>query len=198
MTLTALPAETLSHPVTAAVEPAREKAIERAAKFAAERVEQIKAELEANDWDVNATAPYPNASRCDRREYKMGQAKHALVHSLVQADASRKVQLKPWERSDHHPEYVVMSDEGVARFIEQARQAASTDYDAYILKLVEKVGEVKTAVMVTTSNVWNVSYVIVTDETGQETIWKTQQIINVSVLGKLFNQYPTRKVKEVK
>jgi hypothetical protein len=38
----------------------------------------------------------------------------------------------------------------------------------------------------------------VTTQEGEDQVWRTQMIVNVSVLGKLFNQWPTRQVGKQK
>ena len=42
---------------------------------------------------------------------------------------------------------------------------------------------------------WSYSFLYVTTPSNGDQCWKTQQIINQSKLGKLFNQFPTRKIK---
>ena len=42
---------------------------------------------------------------------------------------------------------------------------------------------------------WGYSVLTVTKEDGSVERWKTQQIMNISVLGLLFAQWPSRKMK---
>jgi hypothetical protein len=67
-------------------------------------------------------------------------------------------------------------------------------YTAFIQKLEGKVGA-HTAAALDGSHVWGFSILTVTKADGTVEKWKTEQIINVSVLGKVFNQWPSRKVK---
>jgi hypothetical protein len=87
---------------------------------------------------------------------------------------------------------LVACPKALAWEISSARQAASDSYDAYVAKMISKVGEVTKANMQTASHVWGYSVLEVTTITGDEQIWTTQQIVNCSVHGKLFNQWPTR------
>ena len=45
-----------------------------------------------------------------------------------------------------------------------------------------------------TGDCWNYSLLEITTEEGNIEVWKTRMIINISKLGKMFNQFPTRKV----
>ncbi len=64
----------------------------------------------------------------------------------------------------------------------------------FICKLVAKVGEV-TEASIAGNHIWGESYLTVTTIAGAKQTWKTQQIVNVSVLGNYFNQWPTRLMK---
>jgi hypothetical protein len=84
----------------------------------------------------------------------------------------------------------------VRRFIKQRMEWAAADYDAFVIKLVKKIGEVKKAEL-HGNHVWGYSTLIVTIPDGEVQAWKTQQIVNHSKLGKPFNQWPTRRMKKV-
>ena len=62
----------------------------------------------------------------------------------------------------------------------------------YVAKLTEKVGACDAAAV--TGELWQESLLVVRKGETVER-WKTQQILNFSVYGKAFNQWPTRKVK---
>ncbi|MNE44768.1 hypothetical protein D3C80_1390130 [compost metagenome] len=97
-------------------------------------------------------------------------------------------------RSMRDPDPARMSPNGCALFVKQAQENASAQYDAFIAKLEAKIGEV-TAAILSGEHVWGHSILTVTKADGTTEKWKTQMIVNVSVLGNLFNQWPTRKVK---
>jgi len=90
-----------------------------------------------------------------------------------------------------------MDTRGVERFVERAQAQAAVEYDAFVCKLVNKVGAVVDAELIG-DHVWSYSVLRVTKREGVETFverWKTQQIWNVSVLGNHFPQWPTRLMK---
>ena len=91
------------------------------------------------------------------------------------------------------PVPVKMDREEIARFIKNSKEEAAAQYDAFVAKLIRKIGVVETAEL-TGNHVWSYSYLNVTKADGTKESWKTQMIVNVSKLGKLFNQWPTRKV----
>jgi hypothetical protein len=89
---------------------------------------------------------------------------------------------------------VKLSDERVARRVQQTRDAMATDFDGYVNKLSTKIGEGVVSAEIT-GRLWDYSTLTVTKNDGSVERWRTQQIINVSCLGKLFNQWPTRRSK---
>jgi hypothetical protein len=66
----------------------------------------------------------------------------------------------------------------------------------YASKLTAKVGEASNASLTVSSDVWGLSVLTVTKPDGSIKRWRTQVIVNCSVLGKNFNQFPTRLLKE--
>jgi hypothetical protein len=143
-------------------------------------------DLEAHEWDLNATAPYPDSLRDGREEYRRKQAKHNLYSSLTRADSNTYVR--------RGPKLVHASDEGAARFIDLSEREAAAQYDSFICKMVGKVGEV-TATEIAGDHVWGHSILTVTLPDGTVQRWKTQQIINYSVYGRPYLQWPSRIVK---
>lgn len=91
---------------------------------------------------------------------------------------------------------MVMPEELVEKFIQAAKADAAAQYEAFVAKLQQKIGEVKNATL-KGNHVWSYSILTVEKPDGTVEHWKTQMIINVSKLGKMFNQFPTRKVKNV-
>jgi hypothetical protein len=171
-------------PIATAVEPLRHSAVQRAEEFAEQHAQRVYANLERNGWDMRLAYPYPN-SGLGRASYMMAKAAYDIAHRLTKWT-------KPSIRPDE-PCIVVKSEAGLAKFVQEAKDDADATYTAFIAKLEQKVGEHQRATL-TGNHVWG--YSILTVETAHETQrWKTQQIINVSKLGKVFNQWPTRKVK---
>jgi len=171
--------------IAAAVEPLREQAMSRAEEYARQYVAQIAERLAAAGNDLQVLAPYPSSTRDGRKSFNMKLAFYTAVRRLT---TGRGV-----SRGMHDPEFADMDAAKVARFVEQAREDAASTYDAFVAKLVAKIGPV-TSARLQGNSVWQYSVLHVTSAAGEER-WKTQQILNVSSLGKVFNQWPTRRMR---
>lgn len=175
-----------------AVLPLKVDAIERATKEAKEYVAKITAALEAADGDVNIVAPYPFMhSGLNQFQRMAALRRHEQVHALVTADPNRKSR-----HGMNDPYYAVMDEAKINRFIQDRIDGAIADYDSFVAKLITKIGDV-TSARLSGNHVWSYSILIVTKPDGEEQAWKTQQIVNVSKLGRYFNQWPSRKMKRV-
>lgn len=177
----------MTNPIEAVVAPLKADAIESAAQYAMNMVEKVKAKLEESGWDLNAAAPYPHGCM-GRNEYQLKHSTHTLFCRLTKTDESKKQTY-----NFRSPRYVVIDSDKVSRFIEDARTQAGFQYDAFVAKLVAKIGECSSAKL-TGNHVWSHSILTVQKASGEES-WKTQTIINTSKLGTVFNQWPTRKLK---
>lgn len=180
-------------PVGVTVAPLRDYAMDTAEARAKEAVVKIEAALAAADWNIEAVAPYPGhhetkgMSEFERNSLK---ARYQMFHSVVRGDASR-----PYSSMPGRPYFVVMAADRIATFVKASRDMAAAQYDMFVLKLVRKIGEHATASL-EGNHVWGESFLTVTfagDKPAE--VWKTQQIWNVSKLGKDFPQWPSRKVK---
>ena len=170
------------------VMPVKVAAIERAAAEAQKVIDLVAAELTAAGNDRQVAAPYPSAMKLSRNAYLKAHAKMSLFLHLTKSRETNS-------NRPGSPSFADMSTTLCAKFITEAKENAAVQYDAFVAKLNSKIGAV-TAAELTGNHVWGYSFLTVTKTTGTE-IWKTQMIINVSKLGKLFNQFPTRKVKAV-
>lgn len=175
--------------VVDAIEPQRAAAIQKAEKAANELIDRRLKVLADHDWDVNAAAPRPKGTE-SRATYKQMMAAHNALLSFTADDERRN----PRSRSFRAPNYRVRSQKAVDRFLEMTRQSTNDQYDSFIGKMVEKIGPVASAEL-SGSHVWGYSFLKVTKEDGSTEVWKTQQITNVSSLGTIFNQWPTRRLK---
>jgi hypothetical protein len=175
-------------PVGRAVHPLKAEAVKAANERAQAVVKSVTENLIRHGMDLNAAAPYPfNMSAWDNRA-QAARAKNALYSRLTRDD--------PQAKNSHcmnAPYVVVMSPDGIEHFINQAEQIAAAEYDAFICKLVNKIGDCDSATL-DGSHVWAHSILTVTKPTGVER-WKTQQIWNISKLGNEFPQWPTRLMK---
>ncbi len=165
------------HPVSVALSPLKAEAVKRANKEALEAIERFKIELAEAGFDLDVYAPLKNA--WDLKNYFKRQFAYQLtVNGEWEYGKKQNVRVCP---------------ELEARFVKQAEIDAGIQYDAFVYKLVGKVGEVDKA-EIEGSHVWGFSILTVTKGEAVER-WKTQQIVNVSKHGRLFNQWPSRKQK---
>jgi hypothetical protein len=176
-----------SQPVMAAVWSLRDDATDHAESEAAAQVERIRTQLEAAGGDLNAVAPRPNSRTDGRTEYLSKQARRATFSRVTKADPARP------SRYNDATDFVVMSADGIARFIAAQREEAALQYDMFICKLSGKIGQCDAATL-EGNHIWSHSILTVTKGATVER-WKTQQILNVSKLGNVFPQWPTRLTK---
>ena len=175
----------MTHPVAAAVAPLKDEAIARAETDATARIERLYAILEEAGWNLDIVAPRPHGNM-SREQYRTHANRHALFESITTwTQSCRRV---------NEPEIRKASPEAAARFIENAKITAAAQYDAFVAKLIGKIGDCEAASL-EGSHVWGRSTLTVTKPGGAVERWMTQQIVNVSVLGTLFNQWPSRKMK---
>ncbi len=87
----------------------------------------------------------------------------------------------------------------MASSVAWARKCAGEDVDSFAAKLIRKVGEgvvgVEARVAGVDSDPWARSTLIVTKADGNVEYWLTQRVQKTSTRGKLFFQWPTRKLK---
>jgi hypothetical protein len=171
--------------IEAAVMPQKMAAIKRSVDFVMDYVGRCAAELEKAGNDLHICAPYPH-SRMSKREYVTAVDRYHFFRRITEG--------RERVRRPNDPELADISPERVERYVNEERERAAIQYDAYVAKLVHKIGPVQSA-MLTGGHVWSYSFLHVVTDAGLEQTWKTQQIINVSCLGRLFNQWPTRLLK---
>jgi hypothetical protein len=176
-----------ANPIYGAVAPQKAETQDRAAAAVEARLREIAGKLVGTDLRITA----PRASTRVHgwgSEYKQVQNFHYLAGRITVC--RKKIN---WQDNSEFVESI--SEKGIAYLVEQAREEAGLSFDSYVAKLTSKVGECDAAEV--TGWLWNHSYLAVS-KGGKAEVWKTQQIINVSVLGKLFNQWPTRLMKGAK
>ena len=168
--------------VELAVEPLRAAAVARAEQTAKNFVNANLQRLADVGWDVDLIAPYPKAHNPN---YKRCVSYRNFMISIT---TYTKPTLRPGE-----PQLRKQSLIAEQRYVDSCKAAADAQYSAFIAKLNKKIGTCDSADL-TGDHVWGYSLLTVT-KAGVTEIWKTQQIVNVSVLHKVFNQWPSRKVK---
>lgn len=174
--------------IAAAVAPLKDMATQEAVRASHKTIDSVLEDLSIHDWDLSRCAPIPN-SGVGRAAYKSAMEKRSLYQSLA-AYVETKLCRRP---SD--PCLLQKSESLEALFIKRQIENAVHSYDLYVSKLNTKVGDVLDASLEVSSSVWGSSVLTVTKPDGSVHRWKTQVIVNCSVLGKNFNQWPTRLIK---
>lgn len=176
-----------TNPIAAAILPLKSDAVRRAKEEAERLVGDISKILETAGWDINVAAPRPDGGMA-RPQYTAAQSKRTLFSSVTKSVEQFVIYRR------NAPETVTMDETRIARFVADAQEETGIEYDAFVAKMVEKVGECVSAELAG-SHVWGFSLLTVTKKDGTVETWKTQMIVNVSKLGKLFNQFPSRKTR---
>jgi hypothetical protein len=167
-----------------AVAPLKNDAIKRAEEKGQAMIANHLENLEKAGWDLNVVAPRPH-TMMDRKSYKEKMALHNMIRQLTSSNTPT--------RRINDPDIRIRNRQAEQRLLDQIKQDAAFDYEKFVAKLIKKIGDVDDATL-TGNHVWG--YSLLTVQKGNQTeYWRTQQIINVSVLGKVFNQWPTRQVK---
>jgi hypothetical protein len=175
--------------IAAAVAPLKEIQMDYAASRVLARCEKVFAELAAVNWDVSAyLGVQPNFSN-QYPAYKEWKAKQSFVSMITNRGEGWPVSQRV---NTIYVLPVVRNDAKVEEMVQNARAMAAASYEAYVAKMIAKIGDVTEASMCTSSHVWGYSVLEVTTVAGERQVWTTQQIVNCSVHGKLFNQWPSR------
>ena len=177
----------MTPPVEAAIAHLKGEAMTRAQIDAIAQIGRIIKIIEEHGWDVEKAAPYPNSNWRSREEYITKRARYNIFRRLTKSKNTTGC------RKMNDPDFVEVSPINEATFVNEAIDRAAIQYDAFVAKLVGKIGDCDTATL-SGSHVWGYSILTVTKGSTVER-WKTQQIVNVSKLGLLFNQWPSRKMK---
>jgi len=171
-----------SGPIAEAVEPLKEKAIERAVEYATKKIEKLAEALEKADWDLHTVAPYVGNDRAKVEYYKWAGR---LVVAREGAKNTGRL---------NDPYYVQMNPEEIAAQLRTVRDMAAHEFRCYVRKLEEKTGAVEAAELTYVNGLWFESILRVRKADGSEENWRTQIITNYSKYGLAFNQFPTRKM----
>lgn len=125
-------------------------------------------------------------SRIDKAVLKL-ETEGMPDYPKTSRDSGYKARLREWE---------FLRDVRIERsrkaLLAKTELMAGKSFDSYVAKLEAKIGEHDSAELV--GDLWQYSTVKVT-KGSQTEIWTTQIILNVSSLGKLFNQWPTRRIR---
>lgn len=174
----------MTNPIQTAVEPLKVEAIAKAEQFANQQVERVIKELAEAGNDLEICAPFPK--NCYSNDYFNAKANYQLFYSICKT--------RKGSYSMKEPRFADVNNEYVVRFVTNAKRNAAAQYDAFVAKLIQKIGETIQADL-TGNHVWSYSFLNVVKADGSKECWKTHMILNVSKFGKVFNQFPTRKMK---
>ena len=172
----------LANPITAAIEPLRQISVDNAVAKANRIIAKAHKELAEGGYDLRVVAPRLIPTLSSQEDCDRNTAIRALYTSLTDC-----------KHSTGNSNMRVPSHEAEARFIEQTKEAASFQFDKYVAKMISKIGDVDSAELTHSfeNDIWGYSVLTVVIA-GATQRWHTQQIVNTSKLGKLFNQWPTR------
>lgn len=178
------------NPIEAAVAPLKNDAIESARQRCQKMIDNTIGALQDNNWDAQIVAPYPN-SRVDYGiKYHTKLNDYRWTRSITVPDEAKQL----YYRRPNDPEYRQRNADMENAMIKQWEDFAAAEYEAFVAKLVGKIGEVVSATL-EGNHVWGYSVLHVVKPDGTKEKWKTQMIYKVSKLGKPHNQWPSRKVK---
>jgi len=127
--------------------------------------------LEKNDWNLDKLFPLVGSNR-DAKNY---------VRSITDAQGNAK-------------QYRKRSEASKERILTNAEEDARESYMAWVYKMIQKIGKPVVEAEVT-GNIWVNTLIIARCNDGEEQRWNTKMIINRSKYGKLFHQFPSRRVK---
>jgi hypothetical protein len=168
--------------VLATVLPLMDTMANSAAERTLEHIAEVRAKVAAEGLDV----AFPEPVRLETSE---------RWNRLKVAQYDAKVYARSFAARVSGLVESVDAEEFAASEVEDAVYHARAQFLAFAWKLEIKVGAVTAAALETVRGVWGESYLRVTTAAGVAQCWKTQTIVNRSVLGKLFFQFPTRIVK---
>lgn len=157
---------------------------ERAVEFINEWVVTVSNNLAKANWDLNAAYPFPGREDHGFKAAQMSENRRLADKFFTYEGRYSSVGfLKAVRREDIQKIVSDMADKMTEQY-----------FDGYIIKLSGKIGKpVKHAKL--EGSLWSNSTLRVNCEDGEQQVWHTKCIFNRSVLGKVFNQWPTRRVE---
>jgi hypothetical protein len=173
-----------ANPIYAAIAPQRAAAVAYAVDYTREQLVKFAAQFPVGS-DLSENAPEANSFKDGHVAYKTKRAKRSLATRVLTFADRGYVPYAP---------YIVtgINRDGIERLCNEAAEEAAASFDLYVAKLTAKVGECDAASV--DGRLWSSSTLTVKKGATVER-WHTQQIVNFSVYGKAFNQWPTRKAK---
>ena len=149
--------------------------------------DKVLTELREDGWDADKRYGYPR-STCGRSAYAEQKRRYEMANLYTVATAH--------SRSMRDPDLRTPRADNDVRIDAQAAKLAADAIEGFCHKLAGKIDAAANGQPIESIayqgglDPWGWSYVIVN---GTQR-WQTRMIVNVSCLGKLFNQWPTRLV----
>lgn len=181
----------MTNPIETAVAPFKSEAIAYGEQEAAKSVERILALLAEHDFDANDANPRLHRSYGTRDDHKRYSIWQGRIGSVTVSDRDRNPAITRY----NGPDFVKADQKKIDLFVKQVGEAYGVSYDKFVEKLIHKIGAGVVSASLEGNHVWGHSILTVTKADGSVERWKTQTILNFSVHGTPFNQWPTRKVK---
>lgn len=179
----------MTHPVQAAVAPLKAEAIAYGKKQAYEAADRFLAAIAEFDNCMSDFNPYPRGG--SKADYNKYSARQGLRSQLMVADDERNA--VTYNRDNKYYSKPCPALREV--FAEKIGEVYGENYDKFVAKLIGKVGLDVTTADLDGNHIWGHSILTITRSDGSVENWKTQTILNFSVHGTPFNQWPTRKTK---
>lgn len=191
----------------AALEPYRANIEARVHEHLKKQVTEMLAALEAAGGNATAYAPYPRSSKFPGRlAYTVARESYDFTRKWTVNDEEKNKAVPYTERHGlDAPNYRVPTPALESRLEVTARRIADDIVKGYIWKLTgkqKKLGETAGSEAARDAigadyqgSLWSGSTMTYTNADGSLDTWSTKIILNVSCLGKIFNQYPTRLAK---
>lgn len=161
-----------------AVAPLKADCVARTVEFTRDYLTKFATRLVGTD--LNLLQPHTKMKRSD---YIQAKERSGLASRVCETANV------PYRNRFEPNMAVAVNQEAIEWLVEDAAKDAALSFDSYVRKLTQKVGECDTATVV--GNLWMGSTLTVTKGDVTER-WNTKIIVNVSCLGKVFNQFPTR------
>lgn len=153
------------------------------------QLDRVIAELERDGMDARINFDYPSSSKFRTRDaYKQQEAKYNFRCKFFK---SRKCSISMSE-----PDFVDLKANAREMIAAEAAKLAKLSLEGFIAKLAAKIDAtgIKVETVSYEGSIAPAQYSFLKVNGGAQ-VWKSQMILNVSSLGKLFNQWPTRLMK---
>lgn len=164
--------------IAAMAEPRAEYCV-RCVQFIKDSLLEIAIKLEAAAYNINVAYPYPGRDVRERAK--------ALMMTENRRYAEKFFNLTGVDNNT-----VAVRNDIETVIATLADKMVSDHFDGYIYKLSRKIGK-PVATAKHQGSIWNNCTLTVTCQDGDTQVWHTKCIFNRSVLGKYFNQWPTRR-----